>query len=63
MLSYLLPAFVTKRVQDGVRYISDYQGVVSVIFCDIHNFESILKFYNPNELTAFLDELYGKFDQ
>ena len=63
VLSYLLPAFVTKRVQDGVRYISDYQGVVSVIFCDIHNFESILKFYNPNELTAFLDELYGKFDQ
>jgi phospholipid-transporting ATPase len=63
VLNYLLPAFVTKRVQDGVRYISDYQGIVSVIFCDINNFESILKYYSPQELTAFLDEVYGKFDQ
>lgn len=63
VLTYLLPAFVMKRVQDGERYISDYQGVVSVIFCDIYNFESILKYYTPQELTAFLDEVFGKFDQ
>jgi class 3 adenylate cyclase len=63
VLSYLLPSFVTKRVQGGVRYISDYQGVVSVIFCDINNFEGILKDYNAQELTDFLDEVFGKFDQ
>lgn len=63
VLSFLLPPFVTKRVNDGVRYISEYQGVVSVIFCDINNFESILKYYSPQELTAFLDEVYGRFDQ
>ena len=63
VLSYLLPAFVMQRVQDGVRYISDNQGVVSVIFCDIYNFESILKYYNPQELTAFLDEVFDRFDQ
>ena len=63
VLSYLFPAFVLKRIEHGVRYISDNQGVVSVIFCDIHNFESILKYYNAQELTAFLDEVFGQFDQ
>ena len=63
VLSYLLPSFVIKRVQNGVRYISDYQGEISVIFCDIHNFESILKYYNAHELTAFLDDVFGQFDQ
>ena len=63
VLSYLLPAFVKKRVENGIRYISDDQGVISVIFCDIHNFESILKNYSPQELAAFLDEVYEKFDQ
>jgi magnesium-transporting ATPase (P-type)/class 3 adenylate cyclase len=63
VLSYLLPAFVMKRVENGIRYISIDQGVISVIFCDIYNFESILKSYSPQELATFLDEVYQKFDQ
>ena len=63
VLSYLLPAFVMKRVVSGIRYISDNQGVVSIIFCDIHNFESILRNYNPQELAAFFDEVYARLDQ
>ena len=63
VLSYLLPEFVRKRVKDGVRYISEDQGVISVVFCDIYNFEEILKVYTAKELTLFLDDLFGKFDQ
>ena len=63
VLNYLLPAFVRKRVKDGVRFISENQGVVSIIFCDICNFESILKDYNSTELTILLDEIFGRFDQ
>ncbi|OMJ90724.1 hypothetical protein SteCoe_6900 [Stentor coeruleus] len=63
VLSYLLPAFVRKRVKNGVRYISENQGIVSIIFCDIYNFEDLLRNYSPQELTAFLDDLFAKFDQ
>ena len=63
VLGYLLPAFVRKRVKNGVRYIVEDQGTVSIIFCDIYNFEDILKIYQPQELTVFLDELFGKIDQ
>lgn len=62
ILSYLLPAFVRKRVKDGVKYISDDQGTVSVFFCDIMDFEEIVASFTPPELTAFLDDVFGRFD-
>ena len=63
ILGYLLPSFVRQRVKQGIRYISDNQGIVSVIFCDIYNFEDLLQHYKANELIAFLDELFAKIDQ
>ena len=63
VLSYLLPAFVRKRVKDGARYIAEDQGTVSVLFCDIMDFEEIVALFTPAELTAFLDDVFGKFDQ
>lgn len=63
VLSHLLPEFVRKRVKDGVRYISEDQGVASIIFCDIYNFEDLLRLYTPQELTSFLDEVFAKIDQ
>ncbi|OMJ86356.1 hypothetical protein SteCoe_12144 [Stentor coeruleus] len=63
VLSYLLPAFVRKRVKNGVRYIAENQGIVSIIFCDIYNFEDLLSNYSPQELITFLDDLFAKFDQ
>jgi magnesium-transporting ATPase (P-type)/class 3 adenylate cyclase len=62
ILSYLLPAFVRKRVKDGAKYISDDQGTVSVFFCDIMDFEEIVAGFTPLELTTFLDDVFGKFD-
>ncbi|OMJ87976.1 hypothetical protein SteCoe_10216 [Stentor coeruleus] len=63
VLSYLLPAFVRKRVKDGCRYLSEDQGTVSVFFCDIMDFEEIVASFTPIELTTFLDDVFGKFDQ
>ncbi|OMJ96302.1 hypothetical protein SteCoe_30 [Stentor coeruleus] len=63
VLSYLLPAFVRKRVKDGCRYLSEDQGTVSVLFCDIMDFEEIVASFTPVELTTFLDDVFGKFDQ
>jgi magnesium-transporting ATPase (P-type)/class 3 adenylate cyclase len=63
ILSFLLPAFVKKRVKDGARYIAEDQGCVTVVFCDIVDFDSICAEYLPVELTAFLDLVFKKFDQ
>ena len=63
ILSYLLPEFVKKRVKDGIRYIAEDKGTVSVIFCDIYNFDRIIADYSPNELIHFLDDVFSKFDK
>ena len=63
VLALLLPEFVINRVKDGVRYISEDMGVVSVLFCNICDFEELISDLAPHELTGFLDELFGKFDQ
>ena len=62
ILSLLLPAFVISRVKRGVRYIAEDQGEVTVLFCDICNFEMICHEYKPKELSDFLDSLFQIFD-
>jgi phospholipid-translocating P-type ATPase (flippase) len=62
ILSLLLPPFVRNRVKDGVRYIAEAQDEVSVLFCDICDFESICREYKPNDLRLFLDSLFKIFD-
>lgn len=62
ILGFLLPAFVKDRVREGARYISEDQGTVSILFCDIYDFDRICAEYSPKELTDFLDSLFGKFD-
>ncbi|OMJ80057.1 hypothetical protein SteCoe_19786 [Stentor coeruleus] len=63
ILSLLLPQFVRKRVKEGVRYIAEDKGTVSVIFCDMCNFDDIVTLYPPQELTSFLDEIFSKLDK
>jgi magnesium-transporting ATPase (P-type)/class 3 adenylate cyclase len=62
ILSYFLPEFVKKRVKDGVRYIAEDKGTVTVIFIDICDFDLITDEYPPQALTSFLDDLFRKLD-
>ncbi|OMJ84449.1 hypothetical protein SteCoe_14400 [Stentor coeruleus] len=62
ILSYLLPEFVKKRVKEGVRYIAEDKGTVSVVFCDMYDFDKIINLYTPQELTYFLDDIFGRID-
>ena len=62
VLYYLLPGFVRKRVNEGCRYIAEDQGEVSVLFCYIVGFDKITAEYSIEELTALLDEIFGKID-
>jgi class 3 adenylate cyclase len=50
-------------VNDGVRYIAEEQGEVTVIFCDIVDFDILVDQYDPNELTQLIDSLFQEFDQ
>jgi len=45
VFTYLLPAFVRNRVKEGDREIAEDQGIVSIIFCDIVDFDSICMRY------------------
>lgn len=63
ILGYLLPAFVRNRVKKGVRYIAEDQGRVTILFCDIYDFDRICKEYSPIELTTFLDNVFQRWDQ
>lgn len=62
ILSFLLPAFVKKQVKDGVRYIAEDQGTVTVLFCDIADFDTLYEEYSTIELITFLDLFYKRLD-
>ena len=62
ILSLMLPPFVRNRVKEGIRYIAENKGEVTVLFCDICDFEGICKDYRPRDLRIFLDSLFKIFD-
>jgi len=64
ILSLLLPSFVLMKViqREDDKFIAEDQGKVTVIFCDIYDFDTICQMYKPPELTAFLDEIFQQLD-
>lgn len=63
ILNILLPNFVRERVRTGQRFIAEDQGVVTIIFIDIMDFDNIVSMHQPGELIEFLDKIYNAFDQ
>lgn len=62
ILGNLLPRFVKDRVKQGVRYIVEDQGIVTVMFCDIYNFDKICATHTPHELIDLLDKFFAILD-
>lgn len=62
ILGNLLPKFVKDRVKQGVRYIAEDQGVVTLLFCDIYDFDRICVTHTPNELIDLLDKFFAILD-
>ena len=63
ILSCLLPEFVRKRVKNGIRYIAEDKDSVSILFCEICDFDTICADYSPTELTALIDDIFQKIDE
>lgn len=61
LLSILVPDFVKESFIQGVHNLSEDQGEVAILFCDICNFDKIIKSENCG-IIYILDELYRKFD-
>ena len=62
ILGNLLPRFVKDRVKQGVRYIAEDQGMVTIMFCDIYNFDKIVATHSPHELIDLLDKFFAILD-
>lgn len=63
ILSFFLPDFVRRQVKDGFRYIAEDKDSVSVLFCEICHFDSIVATYSPIDLTELLDDVFHQIDE
>ena len=62
ILSFLLPEFVRRQVKDGFRYIAEDKDSVTILFCEICNFDTIISSYSPMDLTEQLDDIFHQID-
>ena len=62
ILSSIYPNHITKRIQNGEISIFDEELDVSVIFCNICEFEELTKLMTSEQLISILDILYSMFD-
>ena len=61
LLSILVPSFVKESLIQGVQSLSEDQGDVSILFCDICNFDKVLKHVQQG-VIHILDDLFRMFD-
>ncbi|CAD8065619.1 unnamed protein product [Paramecium sonneborni] len=62
ILGLLMPRFIQERMNKGQIQISQDQGNVSVLFCDIYQFDKVIK-DQQEKIIEFLDTIYRAFDQ
>lgn len=62
LLDNLLPAFVQPRVSQGIRYISKERMNVTVLYCEVCDFDSIYHSYSSYKLIELLDSIYSIID-
>ncbi|ETW08645.1 hypothetical protein, variant [Aphanomyces invadans] len=62
ILSNMLPEHIVRRMQNGEKLISEEEKDVTILFCDIGDFSSLIKRYSPTEMVKLLDRIYSLFD-
>ena len=64
IMANLIPEFVREKMRRGERGATSYKyEIVSIVFCDINDFDSLVAKLTPKDLISFLDELYSVMDQ
>jgi phospholipid-transporting ATPase len=62
LLDNLLPGFVQPTVSQGIRYISKERMNVTILYCEICDFDSIYNSYSSYKLIELLDSIYTIVD-
>ena len=64
MLAMLIPWFILDKFDNlslSVNYMADDVGEVSILFCDICNFDQIIK-HCQDKIVRLLDDIFRQFD-
>ena len=61
LLSILVPPFMKESLIQGVHSLSEDQGNVTILFCDICDFDKIIK-KEQKGVIKILDNLFRMFD-
>ena len=63
IMSNLIPEFVREKMQRGERGAAYGYEEVTIVFCDISNFDALMAKLSPKDIILFLDEFYSLLDQ
>jgi class 3 adenylate cyclase len=61
--SNLVPGFVRDQMKNGIRGAAIDFEEVTILFCDISDFDGFVASMSPKELIQLLDRIYNIFDQ
>lgn len=62
ILNILIPSIVRDKIRSGKKNFSDDEGVVTIVFVDIANFDNLVENYKGADLISLLDQTYNAFD-
>ena len=63
IMANLIPEFVREKMKSGERGAAYGYEEVTIVFCDISNFDSLMAKLSPKDIILFLDEFYSILDQ
>ncbi len=59
----LVPEFVREKMKNGLRGAAIDYEVVTILFCDISEFDKLVSSMTAKDLIFLLDKIYNTFDQ
>jgi class 3 adenylate cyclase len=63
IMANLIPDFVRAKIQREERGAVVGYEEVTIVFCDISNFDNLMAKLSPKDIILFLDEFYSILDQ
>ena len=63
IMANLIPEFVRAKMQRGERGAAYGKEEVTIVFCDIYNFDDLMAKLTPKEIILTLDNFYSILDQ